>query len=111
MNAQLRPDASPVYRPMRVIDLPAVMVIEASAYSHPWTGANFIDSLAAGYHAELCLAGDGTLHGYFVVMPGFEESHLLNLAVDPTQQRAGLGAALLQRLMAWRRPGPCPSSP
>ena len=107
MNAQLRPQAgphpSPTYRPMRVIDLPAVMAIEATAYSHPWSGANFIDSLAAGYHADLCLASDGGLLGYFVVMPGFEEAHLLNITVAPAQQRAGLGAALLQRVLAQAR--------
>ena len=87
MNAQLRPHASPLYRPMRVIDLPAVMAIETTAYSHPWSGANFIDSLAAGYHADLCLASDGALLAYFVVMPGFEEAHLLNLTVAPARHR------------------------
>lgn len=100
MNAQLRPYTGPMYRPMRVVDLPAVMAIETTAYSHPWSGANFIDSLAAGYHADLYLASNGALNGYFVVMPGFEESHLLNLTVAPLQQRAGLGAAMLQRVMA-----------
>jgi len=39
--------------------------IEQAAYTHPWTVANFTDSLAAGYHCQ-CLMGpapdDGTPH-------------------------------------------------
>lgn len=88
-----------VHRPMTAADLDAVLAIEARAYSHPWTRGNFIDSLAAGYRAELRLAAaGGALLGYSVALPGFEETHLLNLSVAPALQRAGHGWALLQRL-------------
>jgi [ribosomal protein S18]-alanine N-acetyltransferase len=101
MNAVLRPAAAPRHRPMTAADLDAVMAIEVAAYPHPWTRGNFIDSLAAGYQAQLRQDAEGALIGYFVAQPGFEESHLLNLTVAPAWQRLGHGRALLDRLAAW----------
>ena len=99
MNALLQPAPGPLtHRPMTVADLDAVLAIEVAAYSHPWTRGNFIDSLAAGYRAELRLDDAGHLVGYCIALPGFEETHLLNLSVAPARQRAGHGWALLQRL-------------
>ncbi len=101
MSAVLRPAAPPWHRPMQTSDVDRVLALEVSAYSHPWTRGNFIDSLAAGYEAEMCFDASGPLIGYFVALPGFEESHLLNLAVAPAYQRQGHGLALLRRLTAW----------
>ena len=101
MNALLRPAAPPCHRPMVVADLDAVMAIEVAAYPYPWSRGNFIDSLAAGYHAQLRLDANGALIGYFVALPGFEETHLLNLTVAPARQGQGHGRALLDRLTAW----------
>ncbi len=84
---------------MTVADLDAVLAIEAMAYPHPWSRGNFIDSLAAGYSAELRLDGDGSLLGYFVALPGFEETHLLNITVAPARKRSGQGRALLAGLV------------
>jgi len=84
---------------MVVADLGRVLLLEQTAYSHPWSRGNFIDSLAAGYTAELRLDDSGGLLGYFVALPGFEETHLLNLTVAPARQRAGQGSAMLQRLL------------
>jgi len=86
------------YRPMTVADLNEVLALELRAYSHPWSRGNFIDSLAAAYTAELRLDGDGRLLGYFVAMQGFEETHLLNITVASSAQRAGHGRAMLERL-------------
>lgn len=103
MNAVLRPVAPLPARPMRAVDLDAVMPIEASAYSHPWTRGNFIDSLAAGYRALLHCGGQGHVLGYYVALPGFEETHLLNLTVAPAHQGQGLGSAMLAELADWAR--------
>lgn len=102
-NADANPAPEWQHRPMAVADLARVLAIETAAYSHPWSKANFIDSLAAGYSAELRLQADGGLVGYFVALPGFEESHLLNLTVAPAWQRAGHGQALLRRWAALAR--------
>ena len=91
------------HRPMTVADLDGVLALELRAYSHPWTRGNFIDSLAAAYTAELRLDGAGRLLGYFVALQGFEETHLLNLTVASSAQRAGHGRAMLERLQALAR--------
>lgn len=88
---------------MVAADIDLVLAIEASAYSHPWTRGNFIDALAAGYRAELRFDEAGRLVGYAVALPGFEETHLLNITVAPARQRGGHGAALLLRLADWAR--------
>ena len=79
---------------MTARDVDAVQAIEASAYSVPWTRGNFIDSLAAGYLAEV-LEADGAAVGYFVAMTAVDELHLLNVTVAPAQQGQGFGSLLL----------------
>ena len=85
-------------RTMQAADLDAVLAIESRAYSHPWTRGNFIDSLAAGYLAELLLDDDARITGYFVAMTGVGEMHLLNLTVEPACQGRGHGGRLLDVL-------------
>jgi ribosomal-protein-alanine N-acetyltransferase len=93
MNALLQ--LNWVRRSMTVGDLDAIMAVEVLAYSHPWTRGNFIDSLAAGYLAEVLEAREAGLVGYFVAMPGVDELHLLNITIAPAWQNHGLGGALL----------------
>ena len=87
---------------MRESDLEAVLTLELQAYPHPWQRQHFTDCLAGGYQAQMLMAGD-TLLGYFVAMPGFEEAHLLNLAVAPGHQRQGWALVLLDALVLWAR--------
>ena len=103
MNALLRPGPALRHRPMLPADIDAVLALELQAYPFPWTRGNFIDSLAAGYLAELRLDAQDGLIGYWVALPGFEEMHLLNLTVAPAAQRSGHGLALMQRLIARAR--------
>jgi len=104
MNACLQPRPGPQRhtRPMQARDVEAVAAIEATAYSFPWTRGNFIDSLAAGYAAELLEAED-RLAGYFVAMAGVDELHLLNITVAPALQGQGYGSLLLSRVQALAR--------
>lgn len=100
MNAVLSPAPAPQprRRAMRVTDLAAVLALEVRAYSHPWSRGNFIDSLAAGYLAEVLEDADGPLLGYFLALPGADELHLLNLTVAPEHQGRGLGQGLMRAL-------------
>ena len=103
MNALLRPGPVLRHRPMTPADIDAVLALEVQAYPFPWSRGNFIDSLAAGYLAELRLDAQDGLIGYWVALPGFEEMHLLNLTVAPDCQRCGHGQALMQRLVQHAR--------
>jgi [ribosomal protein S18]-alanine N-acetyltransferase len=93
---------------MKAADIDGVLAIEASAYSHPWSRGNFVDSLVAGYSAEVLVSSSQApqeLLGYFVAMPGVDELHLLNITIAPAWQRLGHGTALLDavRVLAQRQ--------
>jgi ribosomal-protein-alanine N-acetyltransferase len=89
--------------PMTVLWLDAVVSIENIAYPFPWTRGNFIDSLAAGYLAEVLVDGAGLPIGYYVAMAGVEEMHLLNITVAPAYQGRGHSLTLLDRLVRQSR--------
>jgi ribosomal-protein-alanine N-acetyltransferase len=98
MNALLAPE--PALRPMGTRDLDAVLAIEASAYGFPWSRGNFIDSLAAGYAAQVLIDAAAGIVGYFVAMAGVDEMHLLNITVAPAWQGRGLARLMLDALEA-----------
>ncbi|MGM9485248.1 ribosomal protein S18-alanine N-acetyltransferase [Roseateles sp. NT4] len=85
---------------MRVPDLTEIIAVERQAYPVPWTHGNFVDSLAAGYPAEVLRGPRAELLGYWVAMPGVDEMHLLNITVVPAWQGQGLAVAMLDRLVA-----------
>ena len=73
MNAILEPAVE--LMPMVERDLDEVLRIEYRVYSHPWSRANFADSIASGYSCWVCRIG-GELVGYFVLMLAIDEAHL-----------------------------------
>jgi [ribosomal protein S18]-alanine N-acetyltransferase len=88
--------------PMTQDDLDAVIAIEQTAYSHPWTRGNFRDSLNPLFEAQ-CLWLDGELLGYFLAMHGVEEMHLLNITVAPSRHGQGWGHMMLDALSLMSR--------
>jgi len=96
MNAVLEPSVELL--PMTERDLDDVLRIEYRVYSHPWSRANFADSIGSGYSCWVCRIG-GELVGYFVVMLAVDEAHLLNISVAEQRQRLGFGARLLHQAM------------
>ncbi|MBB4845573.1 ribosomal-protein-alanine N-acetyltransferase [Paucibacter oligotrophus] len=99
-------------RPLRLIDLPAIMAIERRVYAQPWTEGNFIDSLASDYPGfGLWLAGDPgkepLLAAYFLAMKGVGEMHLLNISVRPENQGQGLARRMLDALVRLCRSEGC----
>jgi len=91
---------------MTTLHLPGVLHVEQSAYSHPWTHGNFIDSIASGYHMPVWFQ-DEHLLGYLVAMRGADELHLLNITVAPGFQRRGWGNHMLQTLTDWAASAAC----
>jgi [ribosomal protein S18]-alanine N-acetyltransferase len=85
-------------RPMQMEDLDAVMAIEPTIYSHPWTRGNFSDSLNSGYSAWVLLQHD-TMIGYALMMMVLDEAHLLNISVAKSHQKQGLGRYLLEHML------------
>ncbi len=89
---------APVFRPMGMDDLNAVMSAEVLIYPYPWTLGNFKDSLNAGYSCWM-YEYENTFVGYGVLMMGAGEAHLLNLGIAKDWQRQGMGRKLLQHLI------------
>ena len=103
-----------------VEDVDAILQVEQAAYPLPWSRASCLDVLArqgtgcGDYVVQLLCAAPtqkqpkekaepAVLQGYFVAQLGFEEMHLLNLAVHPDCQGQGCGWLLLQQLQNWAR--------
>ena len=90
--------------------LERVLDIENAIYPHPWSRANFADSIQTGYQMQVLTAGlatdsstDSNILGYFIAMKGFEEVHLLNITVAETYQRQGWAILMLDALAVWSR--------
>lgn len=101
MSAVLRDER--LLLPMTVKQLDVVLAIELEAYAFPWTRGNFIDSLAAGYAAQVLYGSQGELLGYFIAMEGVDEMHLLNITVAPSTQGQGHARFMLDELCALGR--------
>ncbi len=86
-------------RTMTAADVDFVLAIEQSVQAYPWTRGNFSDALDSGY---LCCVDDtsGEISAFAVLMPGVDEAELLNIAVAKSQQRKGLGRAMLSEMLA-----------
>ena len=87
---------------MREHDLPAIGLIEASAYEFPWSQTLFADCLRAGYCCWTLLVEEA-IAGYGILSIAAGEAHLLNLCVAPTHQRQGHARALLHWLLELAR--------
>ncbi len=108
MNAILKPITMPEvqFQDLTADWLDRVLLIENAVYPHPWSNANFVDSMVAGYQMQVLTAGpaaDAEILGYFVAMKGFEEVHLLNITVPQERQRQGWAKLMLDALAVWSR--------
>lgn len=84
------------YAPMSTTDLDEIVAVETRIYPFPWTRGNFHDALRAGYSSWVLRDGQGELIAYAVMMLALDEAHLLNLSVDESRQREGIGWRTLE---------------
>lgn len=92
-NAELK------LRPMRRQDIDAVFGIEGKAYEFPWELETFRSCYRVGYH---CWVGEKArqIVCYGISTVGADESHILNVCVDPTYQGKGYGRLMLRQLVS-----------
>jgi [ribosomal protein S18]-alanine N-acetyltransferase len=108
MNAILKPSTQfeVQFQPLTVEWLDRVLDIENTVYPHPWSRANFEDSIKTGYQMQVLTTENSEkldILGYFVAMKGFEEVHLLNITVAEAFQRQGWAKLMLDALAVWSR--------
>jgi ribosomal-protein-alanine N-acetyltransferase len=98
--------APPTIRPLAYADLPQVIAIERRAFTTPWSLAMFVLELSKP--SGICLAAvdpaTAKVIGYLVCSRYDTVWHVMNVAVDPTLRRRGVGWALLEEMI--RRAGP-----
>ena len=90
-------------RRLGLSDLNAIDAIEQRAYRTPWSRSMFASELAKG--SSICLGafeGD-QLVGYVVNSRYVDAWHVMNVAVDPEQQRRGIATRLLEHLFELTR--------
>lgn len=101
MSAVLEPDAIAI-RPMHDDDISNVLSIERRAYDFPWSATIFSDCLRVGYCCWVLDAGTA-LAGYGIMSVAAEESHILNVCIEPATRRRGLARMLMQHLLTTAR--------
>ena len=88
-----------VLRPMLEADLTDVMMIEAAAYSFPWTQSIFQDCFKKNYY-NYVLEDNQLLLGYGLMLIAHPlEAHILNICIHPDHQSCGYGRILLNYLI------------
>ena len=108
MNAILKPITMPEvqFQALTAEWLDRVLDIENAVYPHPWSRANFEDSIKTGYQMQVLTTGNeekSDILGYLIAMKGFEEVHLLNITVSESFQRQGWARTMLDALAVWSR--------
>jgi len=85
-------------RRMTTTDLQEVLEIERKNYQFPWGEDIFRDCFRAGYHCWVCEESEKVL-GYSIISLGAGEAHILNISVDPNEQKQGIGRKMLENLI------------
>ncbi len=93
------PTAAIEVRRLTYADLPQVVAIERRAFTTPWSLAMFVLELSKP--SGICLAArrERRLVGYLVCSRYESVWHIMNVAVDPEDRRAGVATALLGELL------------
>ncbi|MGY2003911.1 ribosomal protein S18-alanine N-acetyltransferase [Blastococcus sp. SYSU DS1024] len=89
-------------RPMRLADLPAVMGLEEELFApDTWTVAMYRDELARTDTGHYLVAeDDGAVVGYAGLIAYDDEAHVATIGVTGARQGEGIGARLLDALLA-----------
>jgi [ribosomal protein S18]-alanine N-acetyltransferase len=90
-------------RPMRLADLPRVMELEEELFApDTWTAAMYRDELARSDTRHYLVAEDGAVVvvGYAGLIAYDDEAHVATIGVTAQRQGEGIGALLLDALLA-----------
>lgn len=91
---------SAVIRPMQADDIDQIFAIEGACFAAPWSIGTWTEVLVDPYTYNFVLEEDGTVLGYGLLWVLLDESHVINIAVDPSRQGEGFGRQLMEHLIA-----------
>lgn len=97
----LRAKALPRIREATLDDLPAVMEIELSSFTDPWSEQAYRDTLESERAVmHVALDPSGAIIGHAVTYFAADEAELATIAVAGVARRSGVGRAMLERAVA-----------
>ncbi len=73
-----------------------VAALEKLIATAPWSEEMLLEERKCGSWQQVLIAEDGTLGGYVVSRPQYDEWHIMTLGVTPHCRRQGLGRRLVQ---------------
>ena len=88
-----------ILRPLIEADLPAVLMIEESSFSSPWTRAAFVHELQSPHSCLTIAERAGNVLGYLCGWYVADEVQILNVAVQTNYRRQGVAERLLRYVL------------
>ena len=88
-----------IIRKMLEADIPAIMEIEHSSFSTPWSEISFLSEIYKKNGISKVALFEGRLIGYICANYVLHESHILNLAVRQEFRRLGIGTILMNEIL------------
>lgn len=86
------------FRPMTLVDVPAVVAVERASYLFPWSEGVFRDCVRVGYLCRV-VEFEGRVAGYGIMSYGAGEAHILNICLRNDLRGAGVGRRLMNFLL------------
>jgi ribosomal-protein-alanine acetyltransferase len=94
----------PMIRPARADDVDAIHAIELASFTDPWSRTSFRDSILGDGATIVVAAGPkDTVLGFGVLVTAADEAEIANVAVAAGERRRGVGAALVEHMIAVAR--------
>ena len=90
----------PSLRSATPADIPAMLQIEQSANSHPWSEGTFNTCFSERYFNAVLLDDNDEMLGFYIGEKVAVEASLFNIGVVPKAQGKGYGQQLLQHFIA-----------
>jgi ribosomal-protein-alanine N-acetyltransferase len=90
------------FRPMTLVDVPAVVAVERSSYLFPWSEGVFRDCVRVGYLCRV-VDFDNEVAGYGIMSYGAGEAHILNICIRSDLRGVGVGRRLMDFLLSRAR--------
>lgn len=87
------------FEPLTEPRIPAILVIEKTSQSAPWSEQSFKNELGNRHSIFSVLIVDGEVAGYGGIWVVIDEAHITNIAVRDELRGQGLGRRLLDHLM------------
>jgi len=82
-------------------DLPQILKIEREAISPPWSHESLLDEICKADSCFLTAVDNGDIVGFAVIRQVGDDGELLQIAVDRSARRCGVGDLLMRAVLGY----------